>query len=62
MTGGGGGLRLNDWFCGAGGSTQAAALVPYVVPVHAANHWDRAIQTHAANHPDVTRYCSPKST
>jgi DNA (cytosine-5)-methyltransferase 1 len=50
------GLRLVDWFCGAGGSTQGAAAVPGVVPVHAANHWDRAIETHSANFPGVEHH------
>jgi DNA (cytosine-5)-methyltransferase 1 len=49
-------LRLNDWFCGAGGSTQACASIPGVLPVHAANHWDRAIESHAANFPDVDHH------
>jgi hypothetical protein len=47
-------LRLNDWFCGAGGSTQAIASIPGVRPIHAANHWDRAIESHAANFPTST--------
>ena len=46
-------LRLADWFCGAGGSTQAIATIPGVRPIHAANHWDRAIESHAANFPEV---------
>lgn len=49
-------LRLNDWFCGAGGSTQGLASVPGVRPIHAANHWDRAIETHAVNYPDVDHH------
>src|SRR6187399_3155916 len=46
-------LRLNDWFCGAGGATQGAHAVPGVVPVLAANHDRLAIETHSANFPDV---------
>lgn len=42
-------LRLADWFCGAGGSTQGIATIPGVRPVHAANHWAKAIESHAAN-------------
>jgi DNA (cytosine-5)-methyltransferase 1 len=49
-------LRLTDWFCGAGGSTQGAAAVPFVDPTQAANHWDRAIESHAANFPDVDHH------
>ena len=49
-------LRLNDWFCGAGGSTQGIATIPGVKPVHAANHWARAIESHAANFPDVDHW------
>src|SRR3954470_3976346 len=49
-------LRLNDWFCGAGGSTQVIATIPGVRPVHAANHWDRAIESHAANFPTVDHH------
>lgn len=49
-------LRLSDWFCGAGGSTQGLAAVPGVAPTHAANHWARAIESHAANYPDVDHY------
>lgn len=51
-----GDLRLVDWFCGAGGSTQGAVAVPGVRPVHAANHWAQAIETHSANFPDVDHW------
>lgn len=51
-----GDLRLVDWFCGAGGSTQGAVAVPGVRPVHAANHWAKAIETHAENFPDVDHW------
>lgn len=49
-------LRLADWFCGAGGSTQGIAAIPGVLPAHAANHWARAIESHAANFPDVDHW------
>jgi len=42
-------LTLIDFFCGAGGSSQGAAAVPGVTVRLAANHWDRAIESHAAN-------------
>ncbi|QRY62739.1 DNA cytosine methyltransferase [Gordonia sp. PDNC005] len=46
-------LTLADFFCGAGGSSTGALMVPGVTLRAAANHWDRAIETHAANHPDA---------
>ncbi|MBL1080254.1 DNA cytosine methyltransferase [Nocardia sp. 2] len=49
-------LTLMDWFCGAGGSSQGAHSVPGVTVTRAANHWDRAIETHAANFPDTDHY------
>lgn len=49
-------LRLVDWFCGAGGSTQGAAQVPGVRPVLAANHDKLAIESHATNFPDTEHF------
>lgn len=49
-------LTSGDWFCGAGGSTQGMSAIPGVRPVHAANHWQRAIESHAANFPDVDHW------
>lgn len=51
-----GDLRLVDWFCGAGGSTQGAAQVPGVRPVLAANHDALAIESHATNFPDAEHF------
>ncbi len=45
-----------DWFCGAGGSSQGAHAVPGVKVTRAANHWERAIESHAANFPDTDHY------
>jgi DNA (cytosine-5)-methyltransferase 1 len=45
-----------DWFCGAGGSSQGAHAIPGVRVERAANHWERAIESHAANFPDVDHY------
>jgi DNA (cytosine-5)-methyltransferase 1 len=45
-----------DWFCGAGGSSQGAHAVPGVEVTRAANHWARAIESHAANFPTVDHY------
>lgn len=46
-------LTMTDLFCGAGGSSTGAVAVPGVQVRLAANHWDRAIATHNANHPDT---------
>ncbi|QQM45121.1 DNA cytosine methyltransferase [Streptomyces liliifuscus] len=45
-----------DWFCGAGGSSQGVHAVPGVRVTRAANHWLRAIESHAANFPDTDHY------
>ena len=52
----GGALRLNDWFCGAGGATQGAHAVPGIQPILAANHDPLAIETHSTNFPDVEHF------
>lgn len=49
-------LRLMDWFCGAGGSSQGAHAVPGVTVSRAANHWDKAIETHSLNFPQTDHY------
>jgi DNA (cytosine-5)-methyltransferase 1 len=49
-------LTVIDFFCGAGGSSQGAAAVPGVTLRLAANHWDRAIESHAANFPDADHW------
>lgn len=49
-------LTLMDWFCGAGGSSQGAHAVPGVEVTRAANHWQRAIESHATNFPTVDHY------
>ncbi|HEY0641562.1 MAG TPA: DNA cytosine methyltransferase [Pseudonocardiaceae bacterium] len=46
-------LTVTDLFCGAGGSSQGAHAVPGVEVVLAANHWQLAVDTHAANFPAV---------
>ena len=46
-------LTLTDLFCGAGGSSTGAVQVPGVTVRLAANHWDLAIETHNANHPNT---------
>ncbi|MGQ4350495.1 DNA cytosine methyltransferase [Streptomyces sp. SAS_275] len=49
-------LTVMDWFCGAGGSSQGAHSVPGVRVTRAANHWLRAIESHAANFPTTDHY------
>lgn len=50
-------LTLIDEFCGAGGSSSGASLVPGVELIFAANHWQTAIETHAKNFPWADHYC-----
>ncbi len=45
-----------DLFAGAGGWTTGAIQAGVQV-VAAVNHWPRAVETHAANHPDVLHRC-----
>lgn len=49
-------LEVMDWFCGAGGSSQGIEAVPHVRVSRAANHWDKAIESHSANFPDADHY------
>ncbi|MCY0922331.1 DNA cytosine methyltransferase [Streptomyces sp. H27-G5] len=44
-------INAMDWFCGAGGSSQGIDAVPGVRVSRAANHWDKAIESHAMNFP-----------
>lgn len=45
-------LTATDFFCGMGGSSTGLVRAGFQVKA-AANHWDRAIETHSANHPDT---------
>jgi DNA (cytosine-5)-methyltransferase 1 len=45
-------LTFTDIFCGAGGSSTGLVAAGYELKL-AANHWARAIETHAANHRDA---------
>lgn len=45
-------FTATDFFCGMGGSSTGLVRAGFEVKV-AANHWDRAIETHSANHPDT---------
>jgi DNA (cytosine-5)-methyltransferase 1 len=49
-------LTVMDWFCGAGGSSQGMHAIPGVTVTRAANHWQRAIESHAANFPSTDHY------
>ena len=49
-------LSVMDWFCGAGGSSQGAHAVPGVDVRLAANHWDKAIESHSLNFPQTAHY------
>lgn len=51
-------ITVTDLFCGAGGSGLGATAVPGVELRMAANHWDLAIETHAANFPGVEHDCA----
>jgi len=54
-------IRIADLFCGAGGSStgamQAAALTGRKTELVAVDHWDKAIETHASNHPEARHLC-----
>lgn len=49
------GLRFIDFFCGAGGEAQGLVKAG-LTPILAANHWDWAIRSHTANHPDTDHF------
>ncbi|MBT2508860.1 DNA cytosine methyltransferase [Streptomyces sp. ISL-98] len=50
-------LTFTDIFCGAGGSSTGLVAAGYELTL-AANHWARAIETHAANHRDADHLCA----
>jgi len=55
-------LRAVDLFCGAGGLSTALAIaceqINREIELVAVNHWNRAIETHKANHPWAEHYQS----
>lgn len=51
-----------DLFAGGGGSSEGLAQVPGVEVAYAMNHWQAAVETHAANHPDTHHDCVDLST
>lgn len=54
-------LTMTDLFCGAGGSSTGAVEIPDVTVRIASNHWDLAVETHNANHPDTDHLCADLS-
>jgi DNA (cytosine-5)-methyltransferase 1 len=50
-------LTITDLFCGAGGSGLGAHAAGFDLRL-AANHWAKAIETHAANFPDTEHDCA----
>jgi len=53
-------LTFADLFCGAGGSSIGLTAAGMTLTV-AANHWQRAIDTHAANFPHAEHLCADVS-
>ncbi len=55
-------IRIADLFCGAGGTStgavQACMALGYGVDLTAVNHWERAVETHSANHPGARHLCA----
>ena len=54
-------FRVVDMFCGGGGEStgimEAADINGYRIHLTAINHWERAIETHAANYPTAEHIC-----
>ena len=54
-------FEVVDMFCGAGGEStgifQAAVARDMKIHLTAINHWERAIETHAINHPSAEHLC-----
>jgi DNA (cytosine-5)-methyltransferase 1 len=53
-------LKAHDIFAGAGGESIGLAEAGIEILL-AANHWDRAIETHSANFPDAEHLCADVS-
>lgn len=49
-------MKAVDFFAGAGGWSEAARMAGAKVLV-AANHWQRAVETHQLNHPETHHLC-----
>jgi DNA (cytosine-5)-methyltransferase 1 len=50
-------ISFTDIFCGAGGSSTGLVEAGFELTL-AANHWPRAIETHALNHPRAEHLCA----
>src|SRR6266511_4152324 len=50
-------LTLYSEFAGVGGDTLGASRVPGVRPMLAVNHWQVAVDSHAANFPEADHEC-----
>ncbi|NEE12072.1 DNA cytosine methyltransferase [Streptomyces sp. SID7499] len=50
-------LTFTDLFCGAGGSSTGLVAAGLELRL-AANHWKRAVETHAANHREADHLCA----
>jgi len=51
-------LGVRTLFAGIGGDAVGATQVPGLHVDHAINHWDKAVQVHAANHPEADHDCA----
>lgn len=55
-------IRAADLFCGAGGTStglaRAAERLGVRLELLAVNHWETAVETHAANHPWANHACA----
>jgi DNA (cytosine-5)-methyltransferase 1 len=55
-------IAIADLFCGAGGTSSGAVeairALGFTPKLTAINHWDIAIATHTANHPDARHLCT----
>jgi len=51
-------LTMTDLFAGAGGSSTGGTFVPGVKVRVAANHWQKAVDVHNANHPNADHVCA----
>ncbi len=55
-------FEMADLFCGAGGTSTGALdalqMLGYRSHLTAINHWDVAVATHTANHPDARHLCA----
>lgn len=51
-------LPAVDLFCGAGGTTTGAHMSGQVKVKVAVNHWQPAVYSHSANHPETRHICA----